>query len=672
MTTSTNKMFICHSSEDKAFVNSLLRRLNDFGITNTWYDHFEVTPETSDFYASIESGIQASEYFVLVLSPQSQDNQWVAYEIQTALSLQKPVLAVVHEAPGGFTQFLANPHMNAILRGGHHKLIDFTKDFEEALVQLLLVVAPDIGKRSHVEFTLRRMLHDEDPDKADRSMSLASLDSETYLPLVLKHLPELRDNRRLRQRIERSVALLGPVSIDPLFQFLMRDSEPPPGETAWPNIQPTAVDPQSGVSAYSGHRALDYLRHIILTGGDRGWSAQLGAEYCLEALARDNLDCRTRILARLKTELVADVTFIASARDTHEFKDPYFDRLRYMIELAGLIGDPNFVDPFLIRQFASSNLWGDHRITAKDKLLSYVVTCLSRLQSVKSLEYLLDLSHDKDVSALYFEHERRPNPWFTCFVPFGNLAVDKLMAEQRKASQQFQRFILFNLSAIANPRSAQYVYSQLSSIHEEPALFDVPSLLANLARSGIPEICAEIVKQYLDEDVQTFICSPRQDEAQVEEAIAVATKHLRDHRIVLQACRRLCDTEWEHTKFALIDAIEHGAVSELYAVLQQYMDDAKAPAVRGRAAIALTRIGRIGNEQLVDKLKYAENDIERPYLGVALAYLNDPSAIPALVSGLQHTFLNDRAQEHELYASALRGMSSPEATSALNKWHMRI
>ncbi|MCU0518100.1 MAG: toll/interleukin-1 receptor domain-containing protein [Oscillatoria sp. Prado101] len=81
------KTFISHSSIDKPFVERLATDLRTGEGIDAWLDKWEILPGDS-IPAKLEEGLSSASVFVLVLSPQSVDSQWVSYERQTWLTEQ--------------------------------------------------------------------------------------------------------------------------------------------------------------------------------------------------------------------------------------------------------------------------------------------------------------------------------------------------------------------------------------------------------------------------------------------------------------------------------------------------------------------------------------------------------------------------------------------------------
>ena len=662
------KIFISHSSQDKPFVHKLIGALREAGLNDPWFDAFEIDAATQDILQSLLEGIKNSEYFLIVLSPSVASSHWVTFEIQKALELNKPVLAILHNSPDGYIQFLSNPFFNELLSGGRHKVINFTGQFEQGLINILLVLAPDVGRRRQIAQTLTQILEDKDPDIAEQAMSSASLRAEDYLVPLLEKLPDLRDSRFLRYRIERTFCYMGEKAIEALMEYLLLDKMQPKTNIHSPAVPWSTHD--DGWSTLTGNAVIDWIRYTILSGGNRAWSAQLGAEYCLVALAKENRSCRARILDRLREELMNNTSLIVSYRDSHTFNDDFYDRLRLTIETLGLIGPDGFDNcAFLVYQYGTSHLWRNQADEAKYKLWSYIVECLSRIGSQEALRYLLDLANDKELTP----ENVHPNPWRDCFVPFGNLAVDELLAQMARFSPEFRPTVLLNLAQLPNPRAQKAVLDRLVNPDVAADKTLATSLALNVAECGEKDACKELLNLY---KAQNLLPSLREDQnfgRYVTRAVALASQHVDDQDLAQEVCGSLRETNDLQTRFWLFKAIEERRLYRLYDILFDGLKNGTNGVIRGGAAISLARLELVKNgDEFSERLAYAEKDTEVPYLSVALSYLNDPRAIPGLVHGLQYSFREYREMEYKIYAEALKRITTPEAEQAYAKWVNRI
>ncbi len=78
-----SSVFVSHSTQDKKFATRLRDALRNHGV-NAWIDHRELTAG-GDLNAEIKTAIQAASVFVLVLSVDAQNSDWVAKETDWAL-----------------------------------------------------------------------------------------------------------------------------------------------------------------------------------------------------------------------------------------------------------------------------------------------------------------------------------------------------------------------------------------------------------------------------------------------------------------------------------------------------------------------------------------------------------------------------------------------------------
>jgi hypothetical protein len=72
-------VFICHSSDDKAFVRTLARDLKSAGI-KVWLDHWELLPGDS-LSEKIQAGLAGSSWLLVVVSKHSVKSRWVRREL---------------------------------------------------------------------------------------------------------------------------------------------------------------------------------------------------------------------------------------------------------------------------------------------------------------------------------------------------------------------------------------------------------------------------------------------------------------------------------------------------------------------------------------------------------------------------------------------------------------
>jgi hypothetical protein len=83
----TIKAFISHGNRDKTFVLRLAGDLRTREGIDAWLDQWEINPGDR-IPERIEEGLSEADVFILVLSPESVNSQWVDYERQAWLMMQ--------------------------------------------------------------------------------------------------------------------------------------------------------------------------------------------------------------------------------------------------------------------------------------------------------------------------------------------------------------------------------------------------------------------------------------------------------------------------------------------------------------------------------------------------------------------------------------------------------
>jgi len=78
------KVFLCHSSKDKAFARMLDSRLTEQGI-KVWIDETELNIGDSLMYR-ISDAIEDSDFVAVILSHNSVDSNWVQVELKMAMN----------------------------------------------------------------------------------------------------------------------------------------------------------------------------------------------------------------------------------------------------------------------------------------------------------------------------------------------------------------------------------------------------------------------------------------------------------------------------------------------------------------------------------------------------------------------------------------------------------
>jgi TIR domain len=127
------RVFISHSSQDKAFVSSLASALYMLG-NNVWYDDWEIAVGDS-IVDKVFNGLASSDTLIIVLSQISVNSRWVKEELNTAVMRRisennvriLPILIEDCEIPTPLK---------------HIKYADFRENYDEGFYQLVESLAP--------------------------------------------------------------------------------------------------------------------------------------------------------------------------------------------------------------------------------------------------------------------------------------------------------------------------------------------------------------------------------------------------------------------------------------------------------------------------------------------------------------------------------------------------
>jgi hypothetical protein len=128
------KVFLCHSSSDKPFVDRLASDLEKVNI-GVWYDKWEIKVGDS-LIEKIQEGIDNNDYLAIILSPESVLSEWVRRELNSALMKEitgKKIIVL--------PCLLCNCSIPSFL--SEKKYADFRSSYEDGFTDLLLAVFPE-------------------------------------------------------------------------------------------------------------------------------------------------------------------------------------------------------------------------------------------------------------------------------------------------------------------------------------------------------------------------------------------------------------------------------------------------------------------------------------------------------------------------------------------------
>jgi hypothetical protein len=140
------KLFISHATSDRAFVESeLMNLLRALGF-ETWFAEEDINT-TEEWERAILTGLQSSEWFMLVMSSKSSASRWVKQEVHWAIDNRKGRIIPI------LFQDCDQTEIHPFLPSIEH--IDFRNDLKNASRQLIKFLV-DIeysprGKRAYVE-----------------------------------------------------------------------------------------------------------------------------------------------------------------------------------------------------------------------------------------------------------------------------------------------------------------------------------------------------------------------------------------------------------------------------------------------------------------------------------------------------------------------------------------
>src|SRR4030095_589114 len=126
------QLFVSYSRKDIGFVRRLAGDLETAGF-DVWWDVSDLRGG-DDWLRLIPAAIESSDYFVVVLSPNAIDSEWVKREYTQALSLRKKIIPIM----------LAKASVPFALNTLNY--IDFTSDDYAASLKSLLDVLGYTGE----------------------------------------------------------------------------------------------------------------------------------------------------------------------------------------------------------------------------------------------------------------------------------------------------------------------------------------------------------------------------------------------------------------------------------------------------------------------------------------------------------------------------------------------
>lgn len=135
------KVFVSHSSKDKAFVDRIVADLAAQQIP-VWYDKLDIRIGDS-IPGKINAGLSDAKYFLIVLSPDSVASLWVQEELNAALMRQ-----ITSNGTFLIPILLRDCEIPPLL--AHRRYVDFRSNYNDGLTEILSIWGKDITAMSSV------------------------------------------------------------------------------------------------------------------------------------------------------------------------------------------------------------------------------------------------------------------------------------------------------------------------------------------------------------------------------------------------------------------------------------------------------------------------------------------------------------------------------------------
>jgi len=132
--------FMSYSREDTAKQKRTVRELRERGV-NIWVDIENLTPGTPTWEREIEKAIRGSTGIIVLLSPESNNSEWVRREISFGEQHRKRIFPVLIEG---------DDHTSTPLRLASHQRVDLRTKFEAGLDELAAALKGYIGVKQEI------------------------------------------------------------------------------------------------------------------------------------------------------------------------------------------------------------------------------------------------------------------------------------------------------------------------------------------------------------------------------------------------------------------------------------------------------------------------------------------------------------------------------------------
>jgi len=147
--------FMSYSREDTVKQRRIVRELRERGV-NIWVDIENLTPGTPTWEREIEKAIRGSMGIVVLLSPESNNSEWVRREISFGEQHRKRIFPALIEGD----DFASTP-----LRLANHQRVDLRTKFESGLDELAIALKEYIGIKEEIATQTNSKLNEPKPPK---------------------------------------------------------------------------------------------------------------------------------------------------------------------------------------------------------------------------------------------------------------------------------------------------------------------------------------------------------------------------------------------------------------------------------------------------------------------------------------------------------------------------
>ena len=173
-TSTTPYYFMSYGREDTVKQRRIVRELRERGI-NLWVDVENLTPGTPTWEREIEKAIRASTGIIVLLSPESNNSEWVRREISFGEQHRKRIFPVLIEG---------DDDTSTPLRLANHQRVDLRTEFNAGLDELATALKDYIDVKQGIAAQSRPQIKKAAPPKPTSSIDLKQFGLPALIVLV--------------------------------------------------------------------------------------------------------------------------------------------------------------------------------------------------------------------------------------------------------------------------------------------------------------------------------------------------------------------------------------------------------------------------------------------------------------------------------------------------------